>query len=467
VTSRLILLFLVLCSFPSARSDDRFIAYPAGVTAIEGVTLLDGSGGPARTGQTVLLEQGRISAVGDTSTLALPQGATVIDGRGKSVLPGFVMLHEHMFYPTGDGNYTEMLNSFPKLYLAGGVTTLRTAGTMAPYADLKLRDAINRGEVIGPDMDVSSPHIDGPGLDIMKMHELSGVDEVERMVNYWADEGVTSWKAYMHLTRDELGRVIEIAHNRQQKVTGHLCSITYREAAGLGIDNLEHGFLVASDFVVDKQPDQCPPGTAVLDSLAALDLGSSPVRQLIEDLVEKGVAITSTLTVFETFAPGRPRAWPEALDLLIPQVRAQYEARWAEVAEKNNENWTIALQKGMALEKMFVAAGGQLLVGTDPTGYGGVIAGYSSLRAIELLREAGFALEQAVSMATLNGARYLGREGEIGLVKAGHRADLIMLEGDVSKDPAAIRHVSLVFHKGVAYDSREITRAMAGTVGLH
>jgi enamidase len=345
---------------------------------------------------------------------------------------------------------------------------MRTAGTMMPYADLNVRDAIAAGQMIGPDMDVTGPYLNGPGLPIPAVHALTGVDDAERTVNYWADEGVTSYKAYMHITRAELGRVIEIAHRRGSKVTAHLCSVTYREAVDLGIDDLEHGFFVASDVVKDKKPDECPGSKVVIHALAELDPDSPEAKALVRLLVDKHVALTSTLTVFETFVAGHPKASQGVLDLMIPEVRQQYETAYAGVQKKADPDWLAAYPKLAKLEKSFVAAGGTLLDGTDPTGYGGVVPGYSSKREIELLvQDAGFTVEQAIRISTLNGAIYLGRDKEIGTLEPGKRADVVVIDGDPTKDVTAIERMPLVFKGGVGYDTAKILAAMKETVALH
>src|SRR5205809_3425140 len=102
------------------------------------------------------------------------------------------------------------------------------------------------------------------------MHHLSDAAEARRFVEYWADLGATSFKAYMYLTRAELGAAIEAAHRRGLKVTGHLCAVTYAEAAELGIDNLEHGFYPNTELDPGKQPDVCPPtaGGPTLEQMA-------------------------------------------------------------------------------------------------------------------------------------------------------------------------------------------------------
>ncbi|HEY2345090.1 MAG TPA: amidohydrolase family protein [Xanthomonadaceae bacterium] len=448
--------------------DKSYIAYAQPAIAFVHADVIDGTGGAIRRDQTLLVEQGRIAALGRYDKVKFPKATTIVDARGKTLLPGFVMMHEHMFYPAGEFVYNELLFSFPRLYLAGGTTTMRTAGTMMPYADINVRDAIVRGEIIGPDMDVTGPYLNGPGLPIPGVHVLKDADDAERTVNYWSDEGVTSYKGYMHITRAELQRAIDTAHRRGAKITAHLCSVTYREAAQMGIDNLEHGFFVASDFVKDKQPDVCPGKGGVTHSLAELDPDSPEMKSLMQYLIDRHVAITSTLTVFETFAAGHPKAPQGALDLMIPEVRKQYETTWEAIQKKADPDWMAAYPKLAKLEKTFVGMGGLLLDGTDPTGYGGVVPGYAGKREIELLVQDGsFSVEQAVKISTLNGATYLGRDKDIGSLAVGKRADVVVVDGDPTKDITAVERVPLVFKNGVGYDSAKIFAAMKETVGLH
>lgn len=457
---------------PEAQAEARpqrpaYIAFNQPVILIRGVRLVDGTGAPAREGMSVLVRDGRIERVGPAAEVAAPDGAEIIDGAGKTLTPGLVLMHEHMFYPTGRANYGEMSFSFPRLYLAGGVTTMRTAGSMSPYADLNLRDSIAAGRTPGPDMDVTAPYLNGPGLPIVQVNALEGADDAERMVNYWAAEGATSYKTYMNITRAELARVVELAHARGQKVTGHLCSVTYREAAEAGIDNLEHGFFAATDFVTDKQPDVCPGQQAGLAALAALDPDGPEARDLIRLLIDRGVTLTSTLTIAETMTPGRPMAPEGALELLTPAVRAQYEQVWPLIQQNQAPGAAGLLAQLMRLERAFAAAGGNLVAGTDPTGYGGVIPGFSSKRQLQLLVEAGFDFETAVQISSLNGARFLGREAEVGSIAEGKRADLILFDGNPTHDPSAIDRMPYVFKAGVGYDTAVIFEGLRNTVGLH
>jgi enamidase len=450
---------------PAQTARPAYIAVSEPVILIRDVRLVDGTGAPARTRMSVLIRDGRIAEVGPG--LAAPEGGRIIEGAGKTLTPGLVLMHEHMFYPTGRANYGEMSFSFPRLYLAGGVTTMRTAGSMSPYADLNLRDQIAAGRTPGPDMDLTAPYLNGPGLPIVQVNSLEGADDAERLVNYWAAEGATSYKTYMQITRAELARVVELAHARGQKVTGHLCSVTYREAADAGIDNLEHGFFAASDFVADKQPDVCPDGAAVQASLAALDPDAPDVQALIRHLVERGVVLTSTLTIVETMTAGRPKAPEGALELLTPPVREQYEQVWPRIQQRTDPASRNLLSNMMRLERAYAAAGGTLVAGTDPTGYGGVIPGFSSRRQLQLMMEAGFDFETTVRIASLDGARFLGRDAEVGSVEPGKRADLILIDGDPTTDPAALDHFVYVFKAGVGYDPSVIITGLRGVVGLH
>ena len=447
----------------------QFITVSDSIVALTNVRVIDGTGGPARTGQTLVLKSGVIQAVGSVSEVTVPPGARTLDLDGRTVMPGYVMLHEHLFYPSGGGAiYNEQGYSFPRLYLAGGVTTMRTGGNMAGYADINIKRAIDAGTMLGPAIDVTAPYLEGPGLPIPQVKALRDPDDARKMVAYWADEGATSFKAYMNISRAALGAAIDEAHKRGLKVTGHLCSITFREAAALGIDDLEHGFVVASDFVPDKKPDECPttPFT-VQRSIASLDVNGAPVRDLIAELVKRRVAITSTLTIFETFVRARPGASTHALEAMLPEARRQYEQSRAGIPPVIDSLFTVVLRKEMQLEKMFADAGGLLVVGTDPTGFGGVVAGYSNQRAVELLVEAGFTPLEAIRIATLNGARYLGREARIGSIAVGKQADLVVVRGDPSTSIGDVKNVELVFKQGVGYDSPKIFASVKGRVGLH
>jgi len=441
-----------------------FVVVDTATVAITHVRVIDGTGAPPRLDQTLVLSDGRIASVGPAASASIPAGALVIDGTGKSVLPGFVMVHEHLFYPTGPGVYGNLAESFSRLYLAGGVTAMRTGGNMNGFGELALAKADRDFQKAGPWIDATAPYLEGPGLPLGQVHALSGAEDARRLVNYWAGMGATSFKAYMHITREELRAAAKEAHQRGMKVTGHLCSVTYREAAAAGIDNLEHGFFAATDFLKDKKADECPGQGAGQATIAALDANDPAFRSLVSYLVSKHVALTSTLTVFETFTPGRPL--PPGLDVLTSQLKEQFEQRWQNTQRNAASAYAKLFPNGMRLEVAFFRAGGLLIAGTDPTGGGGVIPGYSNQRQVELLVEAGLSPLEAIRVATLNGATYLGIADRTGSIAVGKQADLVLVGGDPATSIGDIRRVELVFRQGIGFDPARLIGSVKGMVGI-
>jgi imidazolonepropionase-like amidohydrolase len=440
-----------------------FIKVDAPVVALINARVIDGTGAPATEKQTLVIRGGTIAEIGDTGRLAVPDGATTIDLAGKSVMPGLVMVHEHLYYPAGPGVYGQLGASFIRLYLAGGVTTMRTGGNVNGFMDLKLKQLIEQGQQAGPAIDATAPYLNGPNT-FLQMRDMKDAAEARRHVAYWADMGATSFKAYMQITREQLRAVVDEAHTRGLKVTGHLCSVTYAEAADIGIDNLEHGFLAATDFVADKQPDACPGQGGGQRTIAALDAESAPFKALVKKLVDRKVALTSTLTVFETFTPGRPL--PPGLDVLLPELKQQFEAAHKCTSQNRQSVYATLFPKALALERAFVRAGGLLVAGTDPTGGGGVVPGYSNQRQLELLVEAGFTPLEAIRIGTLNGATYLGRAARVGSIAVGKQADLVVIAGDPSTTIADVRKVETVFKQGIGFDPVKLVASVSGKVGL-
>ncbi len=456
---------------PSERQ--QFIRVDAPLIALAHVRVIDGTGAAPLEDQTVVIAGGKIKSIAASANAQVPASAQTLDLKGYTILPGLVGMHNHMFFPMGGSPpmYSNMGSSFPRLYLALGVTTIRTTGSVAPFTDLEIKRLIDSGRMIGPKMHVTAPYLEGAGAFTPVMHELTGADDARRMVNFWADQGATSFKAYMNITRDELRAVVEEAHKRGLKVTGHLCSVGYREAAEIGIDNLEHGLLADSEFVPDKQPDKCP-AAGVSASLRQLDLNSDAAKETIRTLVAKNVAITSTLPVFEAGAPltqsgiGAASAVlnPRVLNVMNTDARVRYLSARSRIA--SDSPVASLVRKSMDFERAFVAAGGLLIAGLDPTGNGGIVAGFGDLRQVELLVEAGFTPVEAIKIASFNGARFLGEDGRIGSIASGKQADLMVVKGNPAANIADIEKVEIVFKDGVGYDSEKLIQSVQGLVGI-
>ena len=440
----------------------QYVAVDTPVVALTHVRVIDGTGAAPKEDQTLIIRDGNIVALGAARSTRVPEGAQVLDLTGKSVIPGLVMMHEHLYYPTGPGVYGADYVSFSRLYLAGGVTSMRTGGNVGGYADLNLAAAIKAGNQVGPWIDATAPYVNGPSP-FTQMYALKDSADARAFVAFWADAGATSFKAYMNITRAELAAAVAEAHRRGLRITGHLCSVTYREAADLGIDDLEHGFFVATDFVKDKQPDVCP-GQNAMTALGAVDPKSPEFTSLVQYLIAHHVAVTSTQTVFETVTPGQPV--PPGLDVLDPVLKTQYDQQYARVQQNTTSPFGKLLALDQAMELTFFRAGGLLLAGTDPTGGGGVIPGYSDQREAQLLVASGLTPLEAIKVCTLNGATYLGRADRIGSIAVGKQADLVVIDGNPAATISDIRHVMLVFKQGVGYDPSKLIESVRGKVGL-
>lgn len=445
-----------------------FISVDATVVALTHVQLVDGTGAPAKADQTVIFRNGTIDSVGPSATTSVPPGARELELSGHTVLPGQVGLHEHTYFASidpGSGGVERlapMNTSGPLLYLAYGVTTAMTAGTPYPYQELNLKRAVDAGDIPGPRFLTTGIYLTGRSRNPM-FRSISTTEEVRRVIAYWASEGATWIKFHTATTRELLKAGIEEAHVRGLRVTGHLCAVTFTEASALGIDLLQHGLITNSEYVPEKEPDQCPPENQ--RAQADVDVSSPAVQQSIRTLVAARTPVASTLGAYETFIPGRLTLDARVLEPLEPDARKSVETVQKDLARRD---WALPprmLTKMMEWERAFVAAGGLLGSGSDPWGTGNM-PGVGNLRNYELLVEAGFTPEQATQIMTLNGARIIGEDQRLGSVTPGKAADLFVVEGDPVRVPADIYKVETVFRGGIGYDAARLRRAAAGLVGL-
>lgn len=473
---RLHLAVALLSVFPLTRADAQsfdklssgtktMVTVSEPVVALTNVRVIDGTGAPVRDNQTIVITRGRITQIGKTGQVQIPSGARSIDyGNTHTVIPGIVGMHNHTFYTTARRSIQANF-SMPRLYLASGVTTARTTGSMSPYSELNLKKRIDSGEVPGPRMHVTGPYISGDGAG-SGMYEVGTPDDARRVVAYWAREGATWFKFYTLITREEMKAAIDEAHKHGLKVTGHLCSVGFREAVALGIDALEHSLFANAEYDPNKKPDQCP-NTAEA-SLANLDMSSAAVKATIDDMVKNKVAMTSTMAIYELYVPGRPADLdPRMLEAMSAETREEYLASRKRIADNPSLGTPEAvLKKAMQFDRMFVAAGGLLAAGSDPTGMGGALPGFGDQRNHELLVEAGFTPVESIRIMTLNGAKVLGVDKDLGSVETGKIADLVLIQGRPDEKAADIRNARVVFKDGVGYEVARLLAAVKGVVGI-
>jgi cytosine/adenosine deaminase-related metal-dependent hydrolase len=439
-----------------------YVSVDAPRVALTHVRVIDGTGAAARDDQTVIIDGTRITAVGPSATTTPPADARIVDLTGHTVIPGLVGLHEHTYFG-GVRRITQMSTSAPLLYLAFGVTTAMSAGSMLPYQERAMQRAVDAGRLPGPRFIITGPYLDGASTRSGNARALASAEEARRVIGYWADEGAGWVKVQGTISREMLGHVVREAHARGVKVTGHLCSVTFAEAAALGIDALQHGFITASDYVPGKRPDICPPENMRIQT--EVDVTSPAVQASVRALAKTGTAVVSTLAVYETFSPERFRLDTAAMAMLDPEVRREVEANYANIAKGGLIVTDGLLKKMMRWERDFVAAGGLLGAGSDPWGTG-FLPGFGNIRNYEMLLEAGFSPPEAIQVLTLNGARILGLDQQVGAVTAGRRADLLVVEGDPVAQPRVLYRVVTVFKDGIGYDSAKLRAGARGLVGV-
>ena len=442
---------------------NRYVTISAPAYVIRNVTIVDGTGGEVKRGQSVVIEEGRITQVG--SQVDIPQDAEILDYSGHTLIPGLFGLHDHMFYTAAGGRAAQLNFSGPRLYLGSGVTTIRTTGSREPYAEINLKAEIDGGRLPGPRIHLTAPYITG-GQGESRMTLINSPEQARRFVAYWGEEGATWLKAYTNIGRSELEAVVDEAHRRGMKVTGHLCSISFTEAVDIGIDNIEHGLTTNTDYHPNKEPDRCPAGNNIV--AGNVDVRGPEVEATFRKMINAGVAMTSTLPVYELSYPNRPVKDPRALIAMSDDVRQAYLADRDRIDNDPNPRLTINIFKNaMAYEVRCVEMGGLLAAGVDPTGRGGALPGYGDQRGIELLVEAEFSFQQAIQIGSLNGAKVLGVDDELGSIEPGKIADMVLLSGDFNGDPAIIKNTVIVFKDGVGYEARTLLEEVRGRVGIN
>ncbi|MEM9981908.1 MAG: amidohydrolase family protein [Bacteroidota bacterium] len=415
--------------------------------------MIDGTGTPLKKSQTILIEYGKIKEVGNATSVKIPEGFYQLDMSGKTVIPGIIGTHNHMRFPRGPLFYTS-----PKLYLASGVTTIQTCGTGNPQEEMAIGKAIEEGKIPGPEIVSSSPYFTGPEG---KQNFIRFTNEkmVRDTIRYLTSIGVQWFKVYQHTRPEDLRVIINEVHKNGGKVTGHLCATTYEEAARLGIDAIEHGFIHSYDYAEGKEVGKC---SGSRDFRSNMDISSEAVKRVQDILIEEGVALSTTPSIFE--AQARGNADKRDLTALSPYYVAAYEDQQKRMKEQGaawyfKEVWLV---KSLQYDLTFYKAGGLLTAGLDPGLHN--VPGFGDQKNYELFIEGGFKPEQAIQVMTLNGAKLLGKE-EIGSIEKGKVANLVVLNGNLEKDASVIRNVEIVFKEGVGFDSQKLIKSVQGLVG--
>lgn len=447
-STRVLLLLLITATsrFVIAQTSPM-ILYDKRELVLENARILDVVKGTVLEDQAIYLSNGKIKAIGARKKLKVPKGTTAVDVKGKTVMPGLVMLHEHMNYNNGAGVWQFHPVSFPKLYLAGGVTTLRTAGAENPMYDLNLKRRIDKGVAIGPRMFVTGPMFNDASGGFLGDFVISDYEGGRKATAFWADQGCTSFKVYTDISRKALQGVIDEAHARGLTVTGHLGKMTCIEAAELGIDNIEHGFgSCLSDL------------NLAWDSIWRVSVDQKKVADLITKLISSKTVLTITPFSDSDFGNYALFAY------LSADEKKRIESYIVEKPhflpkEKNDSQLR-------PLERAFVAQGGQIVLGADAADFG-MLPGFQNHNVMITMAHAGWPPMQVIRLATLDGARFLKVDKELGSIDVGKNADLIIVNGKPDQNMEDIRNVEVVFLNGIGYDSDALRERTKGLVGRH
>lgn len=433
----------------------HYVKYQEDLVVFTNASIVDGTGSSMKHNWTIIIENGTFKTIGKDKEITIPENSKIINLQGKTIIPGIVGMHNHLHIP----GFSYVGDEAANLYLASGVTTIQTCGAASPEKELLLAQNIATGKQLGPDIIPSAPFITSKGGNpnmIIPRNEQHLRDSMQ----YWLDKGIKWFKVYRNTKPDDLKTIIEVAQKNKAKVRGHLCSTTFEEAAKLGINGIEHGLNSTSDFRSNKEYGVCNGGREYMDELI---IDSPEVKKLQQLMIDKGVFLTSTLSIFEASIPNRAYADERGLKAMSPYLKEQYEERRKNFDNQLNDyTRNKRLERIMDFEYQYFKMGGLLCSGVDAGRH--VLPGFGDQRNYELLIEAGFTTEEAVQVMTGNGAQALERT-DIGTIEQGKRADFFILNGDLKQDAATIKKVETVFKGGIGYHPELILKTTIGQFG--
>jgi imidazolonepropionase-like amidohydrolase len=424
----------------------RLARRPAGALAITGARLFDSETGATFSDTTVVISGHRIQAVGRDGEVQIPTGAEVIEARGRTLLPGLWDMHAHLSATDG------LLN------LAAGVTSARDLANDTDQI-LDMRRRFDAGEAVGPRV-VLAGIIDGPGPYAGPTQVLVDTEEEAlAAVNRYADLGYEQVKLYSSLDPRLVPPIIERAHRRGLRVSGHIpYGMTAEQAVRAGFDEIQHTNFLLLNFLEGVDTRTPARFTEVGARGADLDLGSESVRSFLRLLDERDVVVDPTLATFEQIFTGVAGEvssdFAAVADRLPPQVRRGLLTGGLPKPEGMEQRYRDAYRNMLRMVRALYDNGVTIVAGTD------ALAGFALHRELELYVEAGLPASDVLRIATLGAAQVAHRDKDLGTVAPGKLADLILIDGDPVARISDIRRVVLTVKDGVVYDAAELYRAI-------
>ena len=445
----------VLC-----RADARTQQHVGAALAITSVAIIDVSAATGeaavKADQTVIVRAGTIAAIGNSRTTAVPADAQPIDGRGKYLIPGLWDMHAHAL------NAYEW--AFP-LFIANGVTGIREMGTVLPFERIsEIRQATSKGKLLGPRLGAATAQIlDGRGSVITPSTVVETGDEARRLVREYRQRGIDFIKPYNLLSRDVYLAIVDEAKRQKMSVAGHVpVSMTATEASDLGQVSIEHSWDIflssSSDEAklrqdrLDLMKDSPAQVFSQIEARAAATLNEWKAGELFRRFARNGTWITPTLVVFVTATIGeRDRTNDERLKYIPTTTRERWHKQWRQRPAGFAERQATLNKSRLQIVKLMHRARVSLLAGTDILNPF-LFPGFSLHHELELLVQAGLSPLEALRTATLNPARFLGRDKELGTIERGKLADLVLLDADPLQDIHHTQRIAAVVTGGRLYD---------------
>ncbi|MGE5346868.1 MAG: amidohydrolase family protein [Acidithiobacillales bacterium] len=434
----------------SAKRARDIARKPKGPLVFRDVDLFDADAAAVRPHSTVVVAGDRIAAVGPDGTVAIPEGAEVVEGKGKTLLPGLWDMHVHV------GSDVDGV-----LYLASGVTSVRDLGNDLPTITAR-RERFDSGTAIGPRL-LTSVLIDGPGpyagpTKFLVASEEEGRAAIEACVKAPGCKGL---KIYSSIRPELVPGLVRDAHAKGLRASGHVPAfMTAEQCVRDGYDEIHHVNFLFLNFLFDKVQDTRTPARfiAVAENAASFDFGSPALAAFLRLLLVRGVVVDPTIGTFEDLfldRPGRvPEAWADIADRLPPQVRRSLLAGGLPVPEGKDALYRRSFDALLRMVRLLHERGVRIVAGTDG------FPGFALPRELELYAKAGIPAADVLQIATLGAASVAHRADELGTIVPGKLADLVLVDGKPAETISDVRKVSLAVKGGIVYDAAALYRSI-------
>jgi imidazolonepropionase-like amidohydrolase len=410
--------------------------------ALVGGTLIDGTGRAALNDSVIVIDKGRIVAVGPRSSVKIPKQATVVDVRGKTILPGLWDMHAHF----------EQVEWGP-IYLAAGVTTVRDCGNEFEFITA-VRDAIAQGHGLGPRI-LAAGIVDGSSPYAIGVQRVDTPEQARMWVDRYHAAGFQQMKIYSSVKLEEVKAVTDEAHRLGMTVTGHVPEgLNAYQVIEAGQDQINH-----ISYIADIMHAPLPANASReerMKAVANIDIHSPEAKKAIAFLSEHHTVLDPTLSVFEFFTATTAKP-PASFEPGVNKVAPELAEQLTDVSPPSarSEFFEKAFEKDLEMVGALHHAGVTIMAGTDQT-----VPGYSLHREMELYVKAGFTPMEAIQAATIVPARVMKLDKELGTVEVGKRADVVILDGNPLEDIHNSRKVEYVITNGVMYNCAELWKSV-------